>query len=155
MHIKRFRMVNDFEGIFKHDLKLDLRRVDLTVYSFNTYFQHISSSIVEHWVCTYILGIFFCLLELPPWFKHSYVRVYKRTCDIINIYKLYKVKAWEFTSHCYCLREGVGLKGRDISGSDLIPLKYAFNHLVNDKVIVSTCKYCLCLKSFLLHIFLL
>ena len=26
---------------------------------------------------------------------------------------------------------GVGLKGRDVSGSDLIPLQYAFNHLAN------------------------
>ena len=34
---------------------------------------------------------------------------------LINIYKLYKVKAREFSSHCYCLREGVGLKDRDVS----------------------------------------
>ena len=54
------------------------------------------------------------------------VQDYKRTYDTINIYKLYKVKVPEFSHNCYCLREGVGLKARYVSGSDLIPLQYAF-----------------------------
>ena len=60
-----------------------------------------------------------------------YVQDYKLTFDINNIYKLYKVKVLEFSSHCYYLREGVGLNDRDVSGSNLIPLQYAFNDLVN------------------------
>ena len=59
------------------------------------------------------------------------VQDYKCTCDIINIYKLYKVKAQESSLHCYSLRERVGLEGRVISGSDLKPLQYFFKDLVN------------------------
>ena len=59
------------------------------------------------------------------------VQDYNCTCDIINIYKLYKVKAQESSSHCYSLRQGVGLDGRVISGSDLKPLQYVFKDLVN------------------------
>ena len=62
-----------------------------------------------------------------------YVQNYKRTCDIFNVYKLYKVKARESSSRCYSLRERVGLEGRVISGSDLIPLQYVFKDLVNVK----------------------
>ena len=59
-----------------------------------------------------------------------YVQNYKHTCDILNVYKLYKVKARE---HCYNFRERVGLEGRVVSGSDLIPLQYIFKDLVNVK----------------------
>ena len=59
------------------------------------------------------------------------VQDYKRTCDIINIYKLYKVKAQESSSHCYSLIERVGLDGRVISGSDLKPFQYVCKDLVN------------------------
>ena len=59
------------------------------------------------------------------------VQDYKCTCDIINIYKLHKVKAKESSSHCYNFREQVGLDGRVISGSDLKPLQYVFKDLVN------------------------
>ena len=59
------------------------------------------------------------------------VQDYKRTCDIINKYKLYKVKAQESSSQCYSLRERVGLDARVISGSDLKPLQYVFKDLVN------------------------
>ena len=55
----------------------------------------------------------------------------KRTCDIINTYKLYKVKAQESFLLCYCLREKVGLEGMVVSGSNLIPLQYVFKDLVN------------------------
>ena len=58
------------------------------------------------------------------------VQDYKRTCDIINMYKLYKVKAQEFSLRCYSLKERVGLEGRVVSGSDLIPLQYVFKDLV-------------------------
>jgi len=58
------------------------------------------------------------------------VQDYKSTCDIINIYKLYKVKAQESSPHCYSLRERVGLDGMVISGSNLKPLQYAFKDLV-------------------------
>ena len=61
-----------------------------------------------------------------------YVQDYKRTWYIINIlYKLYKVKAQEYSSLCYSLRERVELEGRDVSGSDLLPLQYVFEDLVN------------------------
>ena len=60
-----------------------------------------------------------------------YVQDYKRTCYIINIYKMYQVKAREYSSRCYSLRERVGLEGRVVSGSDLIPLQYVFKDLVN------------------------
>ena len=62
-----------------------------------------------------------------------YVQDYERTCDIIINKYMQMVKSLipRIFSHCFCLREGVGLKGRDVSGSDLIPLQYAFNHLVN------------------------
>ena len=63
--------------------------------------------------------------------KFLSVQDYKCTCDIINIYKLYKVKAQESSPHCYSLRERVGLDGRVISGSDLKPLQYVFKDLVN------------------------
>ena len=64
-----------------------------------------------------------------------YVQDYKhtRTCDIINIYKLHKVKVQELSTNYYFLREGVGLKGRDVSESHLIPLQYGFNHLLDVK----------------------
>ena len=59
-----------------------------------------------------------------------YVQNYKHTCDIFNVYKLYKVKARTSSSRCYNLRESVGLEGRVVSGSNLIPLQYAFKYLV-------------------------
>ena len=62
-----------------------------------------------------------------------YVQIYKCTSDIFNVYKLYKVKARESSSCCYSLRERVGLEVRVVSGSDLIPLQYAFKDLVNVK----------------------
>ena len=55
------------------------------------------------------------------------VQIYERTCDIINIYKLYKVKAQEFSLRCYSLKERLGLEGRVVSGSDLIPLQYVLS----------------------------
>ena len=60
-----------------------------------------------------------------------YVQDYKRTCYIINIFKLYKVKAQESSSRCYSSRERVGLEGSVVSGSYLIPLQYGFKDLVN------------------------
>ena len=59
-----------------------------------------------------------------------YVQDYKRTCDIINIYILYIVKVRESSSRCYSFGERVRLEGRDVSGSDLIPLQYVFKDLV-------------------------
>ena len=50
-----------------------------------------------------------------------YLQNYKRTCDIFNEYKVYKVKAQE---SCYSLRERVKLGRRVVSGSDPIPLQY-------------------------------
>ena len=86
------------------------------------------------WMIEYILGIFCCLLELNYYLHGSNIlslQDYKCTCDIINIYKLYKVKAQESSSHIYSLIERVGLDGRVISGSDLKPLQYVFKDLVN------------------------
>ena len=60
-----------------------------------------------------------------------YVQNYKHTYDIFNVYKMYKVKAWESSSGDYSLRESVGLEGRVVSGSDLIPLQYVWKDLVN------------------------
>ena len=60
-----------------------------------------------------------------------YLQDYKCTCDIINIYKLYKVKARESSLRCYSLRKRVEVEGRVVSGSDLIPLQYVFKDLVN------------------------
>jgi hypothetical protein len=85
-------------------------------------------------IIEYIQGIFCCLLELNYYLMvQTFLSVqdYKRTCDIINIYKLYKVKAQESSSHLYSLRERVGLGGRVISGSDLKPLQYVLKDLVN------------------------
>ena len=110
--------------------RMDLRRVDFTVYSYNTYyFQHISSLIVDHWVHprSFLLPPWIELL--PPWFL--YIQDYKRTCDLINIYKLYKVNARESSLRCYSLRVRVELEGRVVSGSDWIPLQYVFKDLVN------------------------
>ena len=59
------------------------------------------------------------------------VQDYKCTCDIINLDKLYKVKARESVSHFYGLREGVEIEGRVVSRSDLIPLQYVFKDLFN------------------------
>ena len=58
-----------------------------------------------------------------------YVQDYKHICDIIDKYKLYKVKVQESSLHWYSLRDGVGLEGRAVLGSDLLPL--AFKDLVN------------------------
>ena len=112
--------------------RMELKRDGVTVYSYNTYFQHISSSIVVHWVHprNFLLPPWIELL--PPWFKHFLsVQDYKRKFDIINIYKLYKIKAQESSSHCYSLREMVGLDGKVIAGSDLKTLQYVFKDLVN------------------------
>ena len=76
------------------------------------------------WIIEYIQEIAFRVQTF------LYVQDYKRTCDIINTYKLYKVKAQESSSHCYSLRERVGFKERVVSGSDLIPLQYVFKDLV-------------------------
>ena len=37
-----------------------------------------------------------------------------------------KVMSQESSSSCYSFRERVGLEGRVVSGSDLIPLQYVF-----------------------------
>ena len=81
------------------------------------------------WNIEYIQGIFCCLLEFSVTsIVQTFLSVqdYKCTCDIINIYKLYKVKAQESSSHCFSLRKRVGLDGRVISGSDLKPLQYVY-----------------------------
>ena len=54
--------------------RMDLRRVDLTINSYNTYFQHISSLIVDHWVNPRNF-------LLPPWMVQTflYVQDYKHT----------------------------------------------------------------------------
>ena len=85
------------------------------------------------WIIKYIKGIFCCLLELKNYLHGSHILLctkLKRACDIFNVYKLYKVKARESSSHYYSLRETVGLEGRVVSGSDLIPLQYVFDDLV-------------------------
>ena len=91
------------------------------LYIFSTYFQLNCGSFSTskefavaslHWITTSMVQTFL------------YVQDYKRTCDKINIYKLYKVKARESSLLCYCLRQRVGLEGRVVSGSDLIPLQY-------------------------------
>ena len=100
---------------------MGLRRVDLTVYS--TYFKLDCGSLSTskefsvaslNLITTYMVHTFL------------YVQGYKCTCDIFNIYKLYKVKARESSLGCYSLRERVGLESRVVSGSDLIPLQYVF-----------------------------
>ena len=79
------------------------------------------------WIIKYIQGIFCYFLELNYYLHGSNILL----CDIFNVYKLYKVKARESSSRCYSLRERVGLEGRVVSGSDLIPLQYVFKDLVN------------------------
>ena len=95
--------------------RIELRREELTVHSYNTY--HIFNIFpVRYRVNVYFQGIFRCHLVSSlkkVWCTFLYVQDYKRTYDIINIYKLNKVKVRESSSHCYCLRA--------VSGFDLIP----------------------------------